>query len=213
LPQRYWDGVWFNANGRFARGILLGGGLDTGRQVDNHCFTVDVPNQPLDINATDGVTTTWNGFVTNGAGLCRVVTSWANNTDFRFRGSVPIKGGFTGSFIFRNTPGAIENATMTVTAANITFKNGRAASTLTNPQAINLITPNSIFGPRFNQLDLSVNKMINVGWGRLRVAFDVYNALNGDSIQNVNTTYGVTWLRPTTFLDPRIARVTANVAF
>jgi len=141
------------------------------------------------------------------------VTSWANNTDFRFRGSVPIKGGFTGSFIFRNTPGAVQNATMTVTAANITFKDGRAASTLTNAQVINLFTPNAIFGPRFNQLDLSVNKMINVGWGRLRVAFDVYNALNGDSIQNVNTTYGVTWLRPTTFLDTRIARVTANLAF
>ncbi|HEV3060290.1 MAG TPA: TonB-dependent receptor [Vicinamibacterales bacterium] len=213
LPQRYWDGVWLNANGRLAHGVLLGGGVDTGRQVDNHCFTVDVPNQPLDINATDGVTTTWNGYVTNGAGLCRVVTSWANNTDFRFRGSIPFKGGFTGSFIFRNTPGAVQNATETVTAANITFKNGRASSTLTNAQVVNLYTPNSVFGPRFNQLDLSVNKMLNLGWGRLRLAFDLYNALNGDSIQNVNTTYGVTWLRPTTFLDPRIARATANIAF
>jgi hypothetical protein len=136
-----------------------------------------------------------------------------NNLDARFRGSIPFKGGFTGSFIFRNTHGAAELATMTVTAANITFKDGRAASTLTNAQVINLFTPNAIFGPRFNQLDLSVNKMINVGWGRLRVAFDVYNALNGDSIQNVVTTYGVIWLRPTTFLDPRIARVTANIAF
>ena len=78
---------------------------------------------------------------------------------------------------------------------------------------VNLITPNSIFGPRFNQLDLSLNKMVNVGWGRLRLAFDLYNALNGDSIQNVVTTYGVTWLRPTTFLDPRLARVTASIAF
>jgi hypothetical protein len=209
--------VWVNATGRLAHGIIVGGGVDTGRQVDNHCFTVDVPNLPLDINATDGITTTWNGYVTNGRGFCHVVTSWADNTDFRFRGSVPIKGGFTGSFIFRNTPGAVENATMTVTTANITFMNGRAASTLTNPQVINLITPNSLFGPRFNQLDLSVNKMVNVGWGRLRLAFDLYNALNGDSIQNVTTTYAAAganlWLRPTTFLDPRLARVTASIAF
>ena len=27
-----------------------------------------------------------------------------NNLDFRFNGSVPIKGGFNGSFIYRNTP-------------------------------------------------------------------------------------------------------------
>ena len=33
------------------------------------------------------------------------MTSWMNNLDFRFNGSVPIKGGFTGSFIFRNTRG------------------------------------------------------------------------------------------------------------
>jgi outer membrane receptor protein involved in Fe transport len=78
---------------------------------------------------------------------------------------------------------------------------------------INLITPNSMFGDRFNQLDLSVNKTTDIGWGRLRLAFDVYNALNSDSIQNVTTTYGATWLRPTTFLDPRLARVTVALSF
>ena len=77
---------------------------------------------------------------------------------------------------------------MTVTAANITFKNGRAANTLTNPQVINLITPNSLFGARFNQLDLVGEQVASTsGWGRLRLAFDLYNALNGNSIQNVTT--------------------------
>jgi len=131
----------------------------------------------------------------------------------RINGSVPIKGGFTGSFILRNTPGATENASMTVTAANITFKNGRASSSLTAPQVINLIVPNSLFGDRFNQVDLSLSRSMNVGWGRLRLAFDLYNALNANSIQNVTTTYGPSWLRPTTFLDPRLARVTANLQF
>lgn len=217
LPQRYWDGVWVNMNGRLPRNIALGGGLDTGKQVDDHCFTVDIPNQPRDINATDGVTTSWNALNSSGPGMCRVVTDWKNTLDVRFHGSVPFKGGFTGSFIFRNTPGAAENASLTVTGANITFKNGRASNTLTNPQVINLITPNSVFGPRFNQLDLSLNKSLNLGWGRLRLAYDVYNALNGDSIQNVTTTYALTgtnaWLRPTTFLDPRLMRVTANISF
>ena len=189
--------------------------MDTGRQVDDHCFTVDVPNQPLDINATDGVTTTWNGFVTNGGGFCHVVTSWANNTDFRFRGSIPIKAGFTGSFIFRNTPGAVENATLTVTAAAIAFKNGRPPSTFTNPQVVNLITPNSIFGPRFNQLDLSLNKMVNVGWGRLRLAFDLYNALNSSVVLTYNNAFipGGNWLQPNTILTPRMARISAEFTF
>jgi hypothetical protein len=214
LPQRYWDGLWVSASGRLPRNIAIGGGVDIGRQVDDHCFTVDVPNQPYDVTASGGAATTWNSLNSSGPGMCRVVTDWKNNLDFRLNGSIPIKGGFTGSFILRNTVGATENASITVTSTSaITFKNGRAASSLTGPQVINLITPNSLFGDRFNQLDLSINKSLNVGFGRLRLAFDVYNALNANSIQNVTTTYGPTWLRPTTFLDPRLARVTANLAF
>jgi hypothetical protein len=213
LPQRYWDGVWINANGRLPKSITMGGGVDIGRQVDDHCFTVDVPNQPADITGTGGGAATWNGLNSTGAGKCHVVTDWKNNLDVRLHGSIPFKGGFTGSFIFRNTAGATENATLTVTAAAITFKNGRASNTLTANPVINLITPNSLFGDRFNQLDLSVNKSVPFGWGRLRLAFDLYNALNGNSIQNVTVTYGTSWLRPTTFLDPRLARVTANISF
>ena len=147
-----------------------------------------------------------------------------NNFDFRLNGSVPIKGGFTGSFIFRNTRGAAENATWTVTAANITFKDPAREAVKTTPAgnlttgtvAVNLHTPNQIYGDRFNQLDLSINKSMNVGWGRVRLAFDLYNALNSNSIQNVTTAYtptGNRWLRPTTFLDPRLARVTVALQF
>jgi hypothetical protein len=138
---------------------------------------------------------------------------WADNLDFRFNGSIPIKGGFTGSFIYRNTPGARWDATISATAAIVTFKNGRASNTLNTAQTVNLITPWSMFGDRFSQLDLAINRNFDIGWGRLRVAFDVYNALNSNSIQNVTTAYSARWLRPTTFLDPRLARVTAAIQF
>lgn len=221
LPKRYWDGVWVSLDGRIFGDVRIGGGVDTGRQVANGCFTVDAPNTPVDITGTGGGLN-FNGNLLNGAGSCNVVTSWANNTDFRFNGSVPIKGGFNASFIYRNTRGAAQNATLVVgsTAAsnpyNVTFKNGRAANTLTATAAgttLNLITPNSLFGPRFNQLDLAVNKTLDAGWGKIRLAFDVYNALNSNSIQNVITAYGSRWTRPATFLDPRLARVTASIAF
>jgi hypothetical protein len=218
LPQRYWDGFWVGLDGRLPYNIRVGGGIDTGKQVANGCFTVDVPNTPVDITGT-AAGTNFYGNLLNGEGSCNVVTSWMDNTDFRFNGSIPIKGGFNGSFIYRNTRGAALNATLAVTAANITFKNGRAASTLNGgSQTVNLITPNSLYGPRFNQLDLAVSKSIPVGWGRLRLAFDVYNALNNNSIQNVTTAYSLNpntnrWQRPTTFLDPRLARVTAAIQF
>jgi hypothetical protein len=79
-----------------------------------------------------------------------------------------------------------------------------------------LFTPNALYGPRFNQLDLAVNKTWHLGWARLRTALDLYNALNSNSIQGVNTAYNLTantWLKPTQFLDPRLARVTASIDF
>lgn len=216
LPKRYWDGITIGLDGRLPGNVRIGGGFDMGRNVDDHCFTVDIPNQPKDINGSDGATLTWNGFNSTGDGACKVVTSWANTMDIRINGSIPIKGGFNGSFIYRNTVGAALNAVFTASAANIAFKNGRAATTLTTPQNLNLITPNSLFGPRFNQLDLAINKTLDIGWGKVRLAFDLYNALNNNSVQNVTTAYslaGNRWQRPTTFLDPRLARVTAALSF
>ena len=201
-PQRYWDGFNFAANGRLPRGIKLGGGLDLGRNVDDHCYTVDIPNQPVDLI---------NGNL--GGPFCRIVTSWADTLDFRFRGSVPLKGGFDASFIYRNTAGAEQSALLTVTSADVKFKNP-ARTTLTAAKTVNLYAPNSVYGPRFKQLDVAVNKSFNIGWGRLRTALDVYNVLNGNSVQNVVTAYGTArWLRPVSFLDARLARVTLSLQF
>ena len=213
LPQRYWDGVWFGVDGRLPGDIRIGGGLDIGKQVDDHCFTVDAPNQPRDVTGSGGALT-FTGFTRSGLGMCRVETAWSDTMDFRLNGSIPIKGGFNGSFIYRNTPGANQNANLTVTAASaITFKNGRAGSSLTTAQSVAIRTANSVFGPRFNQLDVAINKTLDIGWGKLRLAFDVYNALNSNSVQNVTTTYGARWLRPVTYLDPRLMRVTAAIQF
>ena len=200
-PERYWDGFTFAANGRLPRGVKLGGGLDLGRQVDDHCYTVDVPNQPNDITN-----------VNLGGPFCRIVTSWGDTMDFRFRGSIPLKGGFDASFIYRNTPGAELSSLLTVTSADVKFKNP-ARTTLTAAKTVNLYAPNSVYGDRFKQLDVAVNKSFNIGWGRLRTALDIYNVLNGNSIQSVVTAYSVRWLRPVGFLDARLARVTAAIQF
>ncbi len=200
-PERYWDGFTFAANGRLPGGVKLGGGLDFGRQVDDHCYTVDVPNQPNDITN-----------VNVGGPFCRIVTSWGDTMDFRFRGSIPLKGGFDASFIYRNTPGAELSSLLTVTSADVKFKNP-ARTTLTAAKTVNLYAPNSVYGDRFKQLDVAVNKSFNIGWGRLRTALDIYNVLNGNSIQSVVTAYSVRWLRPVGFLDARLARVTAAIQF
>jgi hypothetical protein len=209
---RYWDGFTLSSTGRLPHGISVGGGLDIGRNVDDHCFTVDIPNTPADINNL------FTGSAASGP-VCKIVTGWKDNLDFRLRGSVPLKYGFMASAIYRNTHGADQYATWTVTSANVTFKNP-ARTALTASKTIYLTPQNAYFGDRFQQVDLSLNKAFNVGWGRLRASLDLYNAFNANSLQNVQQAYtpgaiGTVnrWLRPTQFLDPRVLRITASVDF
>jgi len=205
-PKRYWHGINVNANGRLPYGITVGGGIDAGQNTFDRCFTVDVPNQVRLINNTN-----------SGGPFCRSVTSMMDNLDIRLRGSVPLRGGFNVSAIYRNTRGASINATMSVSSANVRFLDPTRTA-LTTAQTINLNAPDEDYGDRFSQLDFALSKSFDFnGVGRLRTSIDLYNALNSNAIQAVTGTYstgaGSRYLRPTQVLDPRVLRVTASLDF
>ena len=202
--ERYWDGFTLAANGRLPKGVRIGGGLDIGRQVDDHCYTVDVPNQPA------GIT----GGQLPGGPNCRIVTAWSNLLDVRLRGSVPLPGGFNMSAIYRNTPGAEVQANYTLTRAQVQFVNPARTAPLTTAQVIvPLYVPNSVYGNRFTQLDFALNKTFRLDWARLVASLDLYNALNSSSVQSVVGTFGPRWRRPTGFLEARLLRVSATLSF
>src|SRR5205823_2246667 len=79
---------------------------------------VNVPNQPNDIN---------NSPLNGGASVtainpfCRIVTSWGDTLDTRFRGSFPFRAGLSASFSYRNTAGAVDNGLLTVSSSLVTF--------------------------------------------------------------------------------------------
>ncbi len=210
--QRYWDGFWLAWNGRLPKNITVGGGLDIGRQVDDHCITVDVPNQPSNITGNPLRGGSLAPAANSTSPFCKVVTDWADLLDVRLRGSVPLPWNFNASFIYRNTPGAPVDATLAVTSATVQFKDPTRTA-LTTAQTVNLYAPNSVFGDRFSQLDVAVSKTFNIGWGRLRTALDAYNALNSNAVQSVISAYSTRWLRPVNFLNGRLIRMTASINF
>ena len=65
-------------------GIRLNAGYDTGRTVNDFCFTTDVPNQPRDEEG---------GALTAGP-FCRWVVPFAGRAQFKVNGSVPLPGDF-----------------------------------------------------------------------------------------------------------------------
>jgi hypothetical protein len=64
-------------------------------------------------------------------------------------------------------------------------------------------------------LDLRIAKILRYGGMRTQVGVDIYNLLNADTVTNYN--YGFvpngTWLRPTTIVPARYARIGVQVDF
>jgi len=76
-------------NARLANGILFGGGIDTGRSVDDRCFVVDSPQDLLN---------------------CRVVTPLSGNTQVKAFGTYPLPYDFLVSAVFQNIAGPDDSA-------------------------------------------------------------------------------------------------------
>jgi hypothetical protein len=173
-----------SVNTRFASGMRLGGGIDTGRTVSDNCFVIDSPQQLLN---------------------CHVVTPWSANLQAKLFGSYPLPRGFVLSGTFQNVAGPNITADYTVSNAVIVPSLGRNLAacgtrtivTCTATATVPLIVPQTLFEDRRTQLDVRLGKILRVGSKiRLQANFDVYNVLNSSAILGINTTYGSQWRRP-----------------
>jgi hypothetical protein len=67
-----------------------------------------------------------------------------------------------------------------------------------------LYAPYTKIEDRLTQLDVRLTKSIRWGRTNLRGMFDVYNALNENTVVAVTSRYGSQWLRPNLVLAPRL---------
>ena len=95
---------------------------------------------------------------------------------------------------------------------------GIGGSTVT----INLIEPGTLRGDRVNQVDLRFAKILRFGRTRTNVGFDVYNITNGNPTLSYNQAFApnqetapasARWLRPTSVLQPRFVKFSAQIDF
>ena len=170
------------ANTRFGSGFQLGGGVDTGRTVIDNCFVVDSPQQLLH---------------------CRIVTPFKAQTQVKVFGSYPLPGAFAVSATFQNTPGQAITANYAAPNAAILPSLGRNLAACgtrvqcTSTATVPLVAPQTLFLDDHTRLDLRLSKTLRLSSGAsLQLNFDVYNALNANTILSVNNTYGPTWLQP-----------------
>ncbi len=94
---------------------------------------------------------------------------------------------------------------------------GTASQTLT----VNLIEPGTLYGDRVNQFDVRVAKNLRFGRVRTNVGFDVINLANSNAVLAYNQTFVLpsatspagSWLRPTSVLQPRFVKLSAQIDF
>jgi hypothetical protein len=123
-------------------------------------------------------------------------------------------GGVTIAGTFQSIPGPMITASSTYTNAQIRPSLGRNLATGVNGIAtVPLIKPGTMYDERLYQFDLRGSKIFRIGRSRLQANVDLYNAFNASSILTINTTYGSSWLRPTSILQGRLLKFGGQLDF
>jgi hypothetical protein len=202
----HFDAVNITLNSRLANGLLITGGLGTGRQVTNDCDVVDDLPEMLHTFFGDPTRAFFfaarprdfceqnNGFRTSIQGLASYVIP---KIDVLIAGT------------FQNLPGAVVQSN-----ANYGVIPGVAGPGPFIPfQTFQIAQPGELYVERLNQLDLRLSKILRMGATRTSVNFDFYNVMNANSIIGENFTYGPTWRQPTSILLPRLFKFSAQFDF
>ena len=79
------------------------------------------------------------------------------------------------------------------------------------------VTPQGeVYGPRVRQLDISAKKIFRFGGQRLTAGFDIYNVTNDNVSLGFNQTFVPNvagWQNVTSYMNPRVFRLSAEFAF
>src|SRR6185436_16386190 len=194
-------------NARLAADVLVGGGVDTGRSVNDACFNVDSPGAVatnLPGSAGLGTPTPFTATTINGEKVCRIVTPFKGQTQVKGFVTYPLPADLVVSAVFQNISGPTVTANYTATNAQIAPSLGRnlaacgTAAVCTATATVPLVVPQTMFDSRLTRLDLRIGKRMNLS-DRMRVQanFNIYNVFNGSAPSTLNVSYGGLWLQPT----------------
>jgi hypothetical protein len=216
-------------NARLSSGIQLGGGVDTGRSVNDACFNVDSPGASTAglpgnlVGLTAGVLSTPIPFTRttiNGQQICRIVTPFSGQTQFKGYFTLPLPREFVVSAVFQNISGPTITASYSASNNAISPSLGRSlaacrgAAVCSATATVPLIVPQTMFDDRLTRLDLRLAKRIAISQRvRLQGNFNIYNVFNGSASSTLNTTYGPLWLQPSLLQDGRMVQFSALVTF
>ena len=209
----HWDGVDVSINARLQNGLVLQGGLGTGRQIEDNCEVVaklpELLSLPVGTNAntagaavsTAGVPAQWRP-----AEFCHREEPMLTGIKALAIYVIP-KIDVQMSASFRSTPGTSLSVGFTATNAYLATNStlGRPLSGNAANAVIGIEQPNEVYTERRHELDMRIGKVLRFGKTRTVVSMDLYNALNSDAMLNQNQAYA-SYLQPTEILNARLIK-------
>jgi hypothetical protein len=193
----YWHGVDVNVNARLQNGLVLRGGISTGRRVSDNCeILAAVPEtSPL------------------GVPYCHRTESWKGSTQVKMIASYTIpRIDLFVSGLLQSVAGPMISANYTATNAVVQPSLGRPLSGGAANVTVNIVEPGTMYGDRMNQLDVRMGRNIPVGRGRTMLNFDVYNVMNANAVLTENSAFG-RWRQPTNVLQGRLGKISLQFDF
>jgi hypothetical protein len=193
---RHWNGVDVSVNARVREGVILQGGMSTGRTSTDNCDLVErlpelSPTVPL--------------------GYCHMDTKFLTQVKFLGSYTLPrVDVQVSGSM--QSVPGPEVQANYVATNAAIQPSLGRVLSGGSQNITVNIVEPGTMYGERLNQVDLRFAKILRFGTRRTAFNVDLYNALNGNAVLLQSNTYG-NWQQPQGVLVGRSVKFSVQYNF
>jgi hypothetical protein len=204
----HWNGFDLAMQLRAIGGATFSGGVSTGKRTTDNCEIVaKLPEMLLSAqNLTTANNNVW------------LPAQWCHQEE-PFLTQVKGFGSYIVPRIDVQVSGTFQSIPGPIVAANFNAPNAAVLASLGRPLSggaanitVNIVEPGSMYGERLNQLDLRFGKIFRAGGRRTMVAFDLYNAFNGDTVLTQNNNFGA-WMRPQTIIQARFAKITAQFDF
>jgi hypothetical protein len=213
-----WFGYDIGLNARLPQGIIFQGGLSTGHQTTDFCDVQDPAKAGNDALVEMLITGVGAAQVANSLASCHMDQSWLPQVKFLGSYTIPKIDVQLGAS-FQSIPGVEYSATYAAPNSDVARPVGSgglgrlpAGGTATQTTNVALIQPGSLYGPRFNQIDARLGKVLRMGRTRAVLSLDIFNLLNSDTISSASSVYA-TWLAPAAVVAPRLMKVSLTYDF
>jgi hypothetical protein len=210
---REFNGVDMTFNVRNVRGVTFQGGTSTGKVTNDFC----------DIRTAVPEATVGFGTSLLTMPFCHQESPWQTSFNALVTYMIP-RIDVNVSSVYQDKPNvSIDQlgslaANYTLTAEDLAAAAAQIGRplTATPPITINLLAPGQMYGDRIRQWDFSAKKIIRLGGQRLTAGVDIYNLLNNNVTLMFNPTFipnAPGWQSPQTYMNPRVFRLNAELAW